>query len=134
MLASQHAFQNQLVIEMIVSLVLLAGCAGVVYRIERRRFYRRNVAGLQRFDSFGGGVWTLGWEGLLSWIARAAGVFSLLFAITLGIFIHIGNNLPAPQLADAEWRECAAKVGPSMSAAKCGRKSAPTSARVTPSS
>jgi Na+/melibiose symporter-like transporter len=134
MLATQKTFQNQLVMEMILSLMVLAGCVAVVYWIERRRFYRRGAAGLQRFPSFGLGVWTLGWEGIFRWVARVSGVLALLLAITLGIFIHIGNTLPAAQMADAEWRECVAKNGPSASATKCLRKTAATSARTTPSS
>lgn len=132
MLATQHVFQHQLVMEMIASLVVLAGFIAIVYWIERRRFYRRGIAGLQQFHSFGLGVWTLGWEGLLSWIARAGGVLALLFAITVGVFINIGDNLRPAQVANAG-RKCVAKIGPAAGAMKCERKPAAPSARSTPS-
>src|SRR5665213_3150239 len=134
MLASQRAFQTQLIIEMLGSLILFAGCAGVVYWIEGRRFYRRNVAGLQQFHTFGTCVWTSAWERLFSLIARVTGVFALLLAAMLGIFIYIGHHLPQAQLTQTEARACTTKNNTRVSDPKCAHKTPAMSARIAPSS
>ena len=134
MLASQRAFQTQLIIEILGSLILFAGCAGVIYWIEGRRFYRRNVAGLQEFQSFGAGAWTSAWERLFSLIARVAGVFALLLAVMLGIFVYIGHDIPQAQLAQTETRACTTKNSTRVSDPKCAHKTPAMNARIVPSS
>lgn len=60
--------------EWIAGLVLLAvGVAGSLW-VERRRFYRRNAAGLQVFRSFGASLTTGAFEGLMLLVFRLTGL------------------------------------------------------------
>lgn len=59
------------------SLSLLSG-VGLIYWINRRKFYRRNVAGLEGFTSFEASVFIRLLERIGKWLAYALILFSIL--------------------------------------------------------
>ncbi|MCP1994355.1 hypothetical protein [Flavobacterium sp. HSC-61S13] len=59
-------------------LTLLSG-TGLIYWINRRKFYRRNVAGLEGFSSYEASVFVRLIERIGKWFAYALILFSLLF-------------------------------------------------------
>lgn len=58
------------------SLSLLSG-VGLIYWINRRKFYRRNVAGLEGFTSFEASVFIRLLERIGKWLAYALILFSI---------------------------------------------------------
>ena len=77
--------------EWIVGVVLVAiGLASHLWR-ERRRFYRRNPAGLETFASFNASLATRGLEGLVVGAGRLiglAGVAALGLAVVNTFVLH----------------------------------------------
>lgn len=59
-------------------LTLLSG-TGLIYWINRRKFYRRNVAGLEGFSSYEASVLVRLIERIGKWFAVALIIFSLFF-------------------------------------------------------
>ncbi|WP_127846977.1 hypothetical protein [Caulobacter sp. FWC26] len=76
-------------VEWIAGLVLLAiGIAGILW-IERRRFYRRNPAGLQVYRSFGASLTTGTFETVALLIFRLVALAGL-SGLALGAFKTFG--------------------------------------------
>ncbi|MGG5599625.1 hypothetical protein ACPDHJ_07475 [Myroides sp. C8-3] len=70
------------VILILAILSLLSGI-GLIYWINRRKFYRRNVAGLEGFSSFEASLYIRFIERIGKWLAYALILFSLFL-----FFIH----------------------------------------------
>lgn len=62
---------------LIVAVLFLFSGVGLIYWINRRKFYRRNVAGLEGFSSFEASVFIRFIERLGKWLAYALILFSL---------------------------------------------------------
>jgi hypothetical protein len=70
-------------IQLLLGLVILTvGIAGIFY-VRRRKFYRRNVAGVEEFKSYGSAVAT-------NFIESAIGAASFLIFLLGGIITLIG--------------------------------------------
>ncbi|WP_121967275.1 hypothetical protein [Myroides sp. N17-2] len=63
---------------LIVGILSLILGIGLIYWINRRKFYRRNVAGLEGFSSFEASVFIRFLERLGKWLAYALILFSFL--------------------------------------------------------
>jgi hypothetical protein len=61
----------------VFGIILLIGGAGINYAVNRRRFYRRGVGGLQHFKTYSGAVVTSWFERLCKLIAIALIVFGI---------------------------------------------------------
>lgn len=61
-------------LEWFVGAALVAIGIAVNTEVERRRFYRRNTAGVEVFNSFGASLATRGVEGLALALGRLVGV------------------------------------------------------------
>ncbi|AZS21776.1 MULTISPECIES: hypothetical protein [unclassified Caulobacter] len=64
--------------EWIVGIGLVALAVAADLWVKRRRFYRRNMAGLETFSSFGASVTTRGLERLVLGASRIAGLLGAL--------------------------------------------------------
>lgn len=64
---------------LIIGIVLLAAGGLARFWVGRRKFHRRNAAGLEEFQSYGGALATQGLERL----ASIAGVVLILFGLML---------------------------------------------------
>lgn len=60
-----------------LSILSLLSGIGLIYWINRRRFYRRNVAGLEGFSSFEASLFIRSVERLGKWLAYILILFSL---------------------------------------------------------
>ena len=70
---------------LIIAIIAFVLGAGIIYWINRRKFYRRNVAGLEGFSSFGSSVFIRLLERIGKWIAYALiilGILSFLMYLT----------------------------------------------------
>lgn len=65
-------------------LLVLAGVGGVLF-VKRRQFYRRNMAGVEEFNSFSSVLLNQGLEKIISLLSIAAFLFG-------GLLIVIGLN------------------------------------------
>lgn len=59
---------------LLAPIILALGIAGIIY-VRRRKFYRRNVAGVEEFKSFGSAVGTRFFEEFISVISFLAILF-----------------------------------------------------------
>ncbi|MTG98803.1 hypothetical protein GJV76_11790 [Myroides sp. BIT-d1] len=62
---------------LILSILFLLLGVGLIYWINRRKFYRRNVAGLEGFSSFEASLFIRFIERIGKWLAYALILFSL---------------------------------------------------------
>ncbi|MGG5578136.1 hypothetical protein ACPDHL_12450 [Myroides sp. C15-4] len=62
---------------LILGILSLLSGIGLIYWINRRRFYRRNVAGLEGFSSFEASLFIRFIERIGKWLAYALILFSL---------------------------------------------------------
>lgn len=70
---------------LIIAIIAIVLGAGIIYWINRRKFYRRNVAGLEGFSSFESSVFVRLLELIGRWIAYALiiiGILSLLMYLS----------------------------------------------------
>jgi hypothetical protein len=67
-------------------------------------------------------------------IARVTGMFALLLAVMLGIFVYIGNHIPESQLTQTEARACTTRNNTRVSDPKCAHRTSAMSAPITPPS
>jgi len=68
---------------LILAILFLLSGVGLIYWINRRKFYRRNVAGLEGFSSFESSLFIRFIERIGKWLAYALILFSLFL-----FFIH----------------------------------------------
>lgn len=68
---------------LILAILSLLSGLGLIYWINRRKFYRRNVAGLEGFSSFEASLYIRFIERIGKWLAYALILFSLFL-----FFIH----------------------------------------------
>lgn len=68
---------------LILAILFLLSGVGLIYWINRRKFYRRNVAGLEGFSSFEASLFIRFTERIGKWLAYAFILFSLFL-----FFIH----------------------------------------------
>ncbi|WP_010249839.1 hypothetical protein [Myroides injenensis] len=68
---------------LILAIIFLLSGVGLIYWINRRKFYRRNVAGLEGFSSFEASLFIRFIERIGKWFAYALILFSLFL-----FFIH----------------------------------------------
>ncbi|MGQ8870392.1 hypothetical protein [Myroides sp. TSA_177.3] len=68
---------------LILAILSLLSGIGLIYWINRRKFYRRNVAGLEGFSSFEASLYIRFIERIGKWLAYALILFSLFL-----FFIH----------------------------------------------
>ncbi|MDM1519396.1 hypothetical protein [Myroides odoratimimus] len=68
---------------LILAILFLLSGVGLIYWINRRKFYRRNVAGLEGFSSFEASLFIRFIERIGKWFAYALILFSLFL-----FFIH----------------------------------------------
>lgn len=66
---------------LIIGILTLLSGIGLIYWINRRKFYRRNVAGLEGFSSYEASVFIRFIERIGKWFAVALIIFSFLFFI-----------------------------------------------------
>lgn len=62
---------------LILAILFLFSGVGLIYWINRRKFYRRNVAGLEGFSSFEASLFIRFIERIGKWLAYALILFSL---------------------------------------------------------
>lgn len=62
---------------LILAILFLLSGVGLIYWINRRKFYRRNVAGLEGFSSFEASLFISFIERIGKWLAYALILFSL---------------------------------------------------------
>lgn len=62
---------------LILAILFLLSGVGLIYWINRRKFYRRNVAGLEGFSSFEASLFIRFIERIGKWLAYALILFSL---------------------------------------------------------
>lgn len=65
--------------QLVFGIVLLVIGIGLIYWINRRKFYRRNAMGAEGFSSFGASVFTRFVEGIGKWVAYALVAIGILF-------------------------------------------------------
>lgn len=66
------------IFSLVLGVISLASGIGIIYWINRRKFYRRNVAGLEGFSSYEASVFIRLIERICKWIAYALILFSML--------------------------------------------------------
>ncbi|MCX2680755.1 molybdenum ABC transporter permease [Galbibacter sp. EGI 63066] len=65
--------------QLILGIIALALGVGIIYWINRRKFYRRNVAGLQEFSSFEASVFVRFMERIGKLLAYGLIILGILF-------------------------------------------------------
>lgn len=65
--------------QLILGIIALALGIGLIYWINRRKFYRRNVAGLEGFSSFETSVFVRFMERIGKWLAYGLLLLGILF-------------------------------------------------------
>lgn len=63
---------------LIIGILFLLSGIGLIYWINRRRFYRRNIVGLEGFSSFEASIFIRFIERLGKWLAYVLILFSIL--------------------------------------------------------
>lgn len=81
---------------LILAISFLLSGVGLIYWINRRKFYRRNVAGLEGFSSFEASLFIRFIERIGKWLAYALILFSLFL-----FFIH---SLEKERIEDKQQR------------------------------
>lgn len=71
--------------EWIVGIGLVALAVAGDLWVKRRRFYRRNTAGLETFNSFGAALTTRGLERLVLGVTRIAGLLGLVMLLLAAV-------------------------------------------------
>lgn len=74
---------NEVTAQLVLGIIALVLGIGLIYWISRRKFYRRNVAGLEVFSSFGKSVFVRFIERIGKWIA-----YVLIIVGILSIWLH----------------------------------------------
>lgn len=70
---------NPVTSQLILGIIALALGIGLIYWINRRKFYRRNVAGLEGFSSFEASVFVRFMERIGKWLAYGLLLLGILF-------------------------------------------------------
>lgn len=80
--------------QLILGIIALALGIGLIYWINRRKFYRRNVAGLEGFSSFEASVFVRFMERIGKWLAYGLLLLGILF---LWIYTSEKNDMEKQQ-------------------------------------
>jgi hypothetical protein len=83
--------ESSMIVLALTGLALFGGGVALKVWVDRRQFYRRNVAGIEEFASYGAAVAARGLEGLARLGARSAqgvGFILLGFALIQIVFKH----------------------------------------------
>ena len=67
--------------QLVLGIIPLVVGIGLIYWINRRKFYRRNMAGIEGFSSFERSVFVRFIEGIGKWIAYALIIIGILFIL-----------------------------------------------------